>query len=194
MKGKINKAVKESIDIKREFFDEHTDEVVAVSHLIADAFNHGKKLLLFGNGGSCTDASHIAAEFINRFKRDRPPLPAIALNTDAAVLTSIANDYDFSDVYAKQLKALGDEGDIVVAISTSGASRNITKAMEVAKKKSLTTIAMTGRKGKKFASLAHHAFVVPSDDTPRIQESHITLGHIICELVEEILFEAHRKK
>jgi len=186
--------VRESIDTKKRFFDEYAEEIVGLAHIIADAFNDGKKLLLFGNGGSSTDASHIAAEFINRFKRDRPSLPAISLNADMAVITSIANDYDFSDIFSKQLKSLGEEGDVVIAISTSGSSKNILKAMDVARKKNLVTVAFTGAKGRKFAGKAMHAFVVPSDDTPRIQETHITLGHILCELVEEILFEAPRKK
>lgn len=195
MKDKILKAFEESIQVKEKFIDEkNIDKIFDVAKVIANAFNDGKKIILFGNGGSATDASHIAAEFINRFKRERPGLPAIALNTDMAVITSIANDYDFSEVFAKQLKAISDEGDIVVAISTSGNSPNVLKAMDVAKKKRLTTIAFTGSKGEKFASKATFAFIVPSDNTPRIQETHITLGHVICQMVEEILFEAPRKK
>jgi D-sedoheptulose 7-phosphate isomerase len=195
MKDKILKAFEESINVKEKFAEEkNIDKIIEVAKAIANAFNDGKKLILFGNGGSSTDASHIAAEFINRFKKDRPGLPAIALNTDMAVITSIANDYDFSEVFAKQLKALADEGDVVIAISTSGNSPNILKAMDVAKKKKLTTVAFTGLKGEKLASKATYTFIVPSDNTPRIQETHITLGHIICQMVEEILFEAPRKK
>lgn len=195
MKEKIAKAFEESIQVKEKFIDEkNTDRIIEVAKAIANAFNDGKKILLFGNGGSATDASHIAAEFINRFKRERPGLPAVALNTDMSVITSIANDYDFSEIFSRQIKALADEGDIVVAISTSGSSANILKAMDVAKKKKLTTVAFTGSKGEKFASKATYAFVVPSDSTPRIQETHITLGHVICQMVEEILFEAPRKK
>lgn len=195
MKDKILRAFEESIQVKEKFIDgKNTDKIFEVSKVIANAFNDGKKLILFGNGGSATDASHIAAEFINRFKRERPGLPAISLNTDMAVITSIANDYDFSDVFAKQLRAISEEGDIVIAISTSGNSPNVLKAMDVAKKKKLTTIAFTGLKGEKFASKATFAFIVPSDNTPRIQETHITLGHVICQMVEEILFEAPRKK
>jgi len=194
MKDKILKAFEESVDVKQKFIDEKTiDRIVEVSKIIAGAFNDGKKLIIFGNGGSSTDASHIAAEFINRFKKERPGLPAIALNTDMAVITSIANDYDFSEIFSKQLKALAAEGDVVIAISTSGNSPNILKAMDVAKKKRLTTIALTGMKGDKFASRASYAFIVPSGSTPRIQETHITLGHVICQMVEEILFEAPRK-
>jgi D-sedoheptulose 7-phosphate isomerase len=195
MKEKILKVFKESIQVKENFIDEkNIDKILEVAKIIAGAFNEGKKVILFGNGGSSTDASHIAAEFVNRFKRERPGLPALSLNTDMAVITSIANDYDFSDIFAKQLKALSVEGDIVIAISTSGNSPNILKAMEVAKKKRLTTVAFTGLKGERFASKATYAFVVPSDNTPRIQETHITLGHVICQMVEEILFEAPRKK
>jgi D-sedoheptulose 7-phosphate isomerase len=195
MKDNILKAFEESIRVKEKFIEEkNIAKVFDVSKAIANAFTEGKKLILFGNGGSSTDASHIAAEFINRFRRERPGLPAIALNTDMAVITSIANDYDFSEIFAKQLKALAEEGDIVIAISTSGNSPNILKAMDVARKKKLTTVALTGLKGEKFASKATFAFVVPSDNTARIQETHITIGHVICQIVEEILFEIPRKK
>lgn len=194
MREKILKAFEESISVKEKFAKDNIDAILEVSKVIADTFNDGKKLILFGNGGSATDASHIAAEFVNRFKKERPSLPAIALNTDMAVITAIANDYDYSDVFAKQLKSLGAEGDIVLAISTSGSAANVLKAMEVAKKKRLKTIAFTGAKGEKFASKATYAFIVPSDNTPRIQETHITLGHVLCQMVEEILFEVPRKK
>ena len=194
MREKILKAFEESISVKEKFAKDNIDAILEVSKVIADTFNDGKKLILFGNGGSAADASHIAAEFVNRFKKERPSLPAIALNTDMAVITAIANDYDYSDVFAKQLKALGAEGDIVLAISTSGSAANVLKAMEVAKKKRLKTIAFTGAKGEKFASKATYAFIVPSDNTPRIQETHITLGHVLCQMVEEILFEVPRKK
>jgi len=195
MKDNILKAFEESIHVKEKFIEEkNIAKIFEVCKAIANAFNEGKKLILFGNGGSSTDASHIAAEFINRFKRERPGLPAIALNTDMAVITSIANDYDFSEIFAKQLKALADEGDVVLAISTSGNSPNIMKAMDVARKRKLTTIAFTGLKGEKFASRATFAFVVPSDNTPRIQETHITIGHVICQIVEDILFDIPRKK
>ncbi len=195
MKEKIVKSFEESIQVKEKFIDEkNIDRIIEVAKVIAKAFNDGKKILLFGNGGSATDASHIAAEFINRFKRERPGLPAIALNTDMSVITSIANDYDFSEIFSRQIKALAEDGDIIVAISTSGSSPNILKAMDVSKRKKLTTVAFTGSKGDKFASKATYAFIVPSDSTPRIQETHIVIGHVICQMVEEILFEAPRKK
>lgn len=194
MRQKILKIFDESCSIKDKFAKENVDAIIEVSRVIANAFNAGKKLLLCGNGGSSTDASHITAEFINRFKRERPPLPAISLNTDTAVITAIANDYDYSDIFVKQIKALGEEGDVLIAISTSGNSPNILKAVDAAKKKKLKVIAFTGAKGDKFASKANYSFIVPSENTPRIQETHITLGHTLCQMVEEILFDAPRKK
>ena len=192
LKESAQAAFDESISVKRQFIKENIELIVEAAKVIADAFNEKKKVLLFGNGGSAADASHIAAEFVNRFKLERPPLPAIALNTDMAVITSISNDYDYSEVFSKQLKALADEGDVVIAISTSGNSPNVLKAMDVAKKKMLKSIAFTGAKGLKLASKANYAFVVPSENTPRIQETHIILGHVLCQIVEEILFEAPR--
>ena len=195
MKDKIQQAFTESIQTKEKFLNaSNINKIIEVAKKISAAFNNGKKLILFGNGGSSTDASHIAAEFINRFQRERPGLPALALNTDMAVITAIANDYDFSEIFSKQLKAISEDGDIVIALSTSGNSPNILKAMDVAKKKKLTTIALTGLKGDKFASKATFSFIVPSKSTPRIQETHIIIGHVICQMVEEILFEAPRKK
>ncbi|MBA4348470.1 MAG: phosphoheptose isomerase [Thermodesulfovibrio sp.] len=193
MEKKILKAFEDSILVKEKFIKGNLALIAEVSRLIADTFNDGKKMLIFGNGGSACDASHIAAEFVNRFKKERPGLPVIALNTDMAVLTSIANDYDYSEIFARQVKTLSEAGDIAVAISTSGNSKNILKAVDVAKKKGLKTIAFTGLKGEKFASKCDYAFIVPSEDTPRIQETHITLGHVICQIVEEILFEVPRK-
>jgi len=194
MEDKILKAFEESITVKERFVKEYLKLIIDTSKIIAESFNEGKKLILFGNGGSATDASHIAAEFVNRFKKERPGLPAIALNTDMAVITSIANDYDFSEVFSRQLKSLSEDGDVVIAISTSGSSSNVLKAMDVAKKKKLRIIVFTGAKGEKLASKADYAFIVPSDNTPRIQETHITLGHVLCQMVEEILFETPRRK
>jgi len=194
MKDKILKEFNDSIDVKERFVEGHLDAIVEVSKAIADAFNAGNKVLIFGNGGSSTDASHIAAEFVNRFKRERPGLPAVALNTDMAVITSIANDYDFSEIFARQIKSLGTEGDIAIALSTSGQSPNIIKALDVAKRKKMKTVFLTGLKGEKIASKTTFPFIVPSDNTPRIQETHITLGHVICLMVEDILFDQPRKK
>ena len=194
MKEKILREFRDSVEIKEKFVQEHLETIVEVSKAIAAAFNAGNKLILFGNGGSASDASHIAAEFVNRFKRERPGLPAISLATDMAVITSIANDYDYSEIFARQLKSLSAEGDVAVALSTSGQSPNILKALEVARKKKLKTVFLTGLKGEKAATKATFSFIVPSDNTPRIQETHITLGHVLCLMVEEILFEQPRKK
>jgi D-sedoheptulose 7-phosphate isomerase len=194
MKEKIVKAFEESVSVKQEFIKENLDMVVEVSKLLSETFNRGNKLILFGNGGSATDASHIAGEFVNRLKKERPGLPAIALNTDVAVLTSIANDYDYSEIFSRQIKVFADEGDVAIAISTSGNSPNVLKGVDAAKKKKLKIIAFTGVKGDKLAARADYAFIVPSSNTPRIQETHITLGHVLCQMVEEILFEAHRKR
>jgi len=192
MRDKILKSFKDSISVKQKFVDEYMETIIEVSRLIADTLKNGSKLLLFGNGGSACDASHIAAEFINRFQRERPAFPAIALNTDMAVITSIANDYDYSTIFERQLKALAQDGDVVIAMSTSGTSPNVIKAVETAIKKGLKVVALTGAKGDKLASMSDYIFAVPSNDTPRVQETHITLGHVLCQMVEEILFESHR--
>ena len=193
MKDAIIHTFEESARIKVKFVKDHADKIVEVVQLIAQAFREGKKVLLFGNGGSACDASHIAAEFVNRFLMERPPLPAIALNTDVAVLTSIGNDYDYSQIFSKQLAALGNEGDVVIALSTSGSSPNVVKAIDVAKKNGMRTIVMTGGSGGKLAPMADHSFIVPSKVTARIQETHITLGHAICQMVDEELFGNHVK-
>ena len=192
MREKIQKAFKESIAVKQKFVDESMDTIIEVSKLIADTFIRGNKLLLFGNGGSACDASHIAAEFVNRFRKERPAFPALALTTDMAVITSIANDYEYADIFARQMKAFAQAGDVAIAISTSGGSPNVMNAVTVAKKKKLKTIAFTGAKGDALASKCDYTFTVPSANTPRIQETHITLAHVICQMVEEILFEAYR--
>jgi D-sedoheptulose 7-phosphate isomerase len=194
MKDKIMKAFADSAEVKKHFAEDNADAIIEVARLLAEAFNRGNKLLLFGNGGSSTDASHIAAEFVNRFKRERPAFPAIALNTDMAVVTSIANDYDYSDIFVRQLKAFAQEGDVAIAISTSGTSHNVIKAVEAAKKRKVVTVAFTGARGDKLASICDHVFAVPSEDTPRVQETHITLGHVLCQMVEEILFEVPRQR
>lgn len=196
MKDEIIRIFEESAKLQQRFAKEYAEQVQEVVELIAGSFTRGNKLILFGNGGSATDSSHIAAEFVNRFILERPPLPAIALNTDMAVITSISNDYDYSEIFAKQLKALGHDGDVAIGISTSGSSPNAIKAFAAAKDMGITTIAFTGNKNKggKLASMADYAFVVPSAETPRIQEVHITLGHTICQLVDEQLFGNGRGK
>jgi D-sedoheptulose 7-phosphate isomerase len=188
MQDSIIKIFEESAQVKVKFARENADKILEVVQLIAQAFREGKKVILFGNGGSAMDASHIAAEFVNRFLMERPPLPAIALNTDTAVLTSISNDYDYAQVFSKQLAALGHEGDVVIGISTSGNSPNVIKAIETARKNGMKTVVLTGGTGGKIAKLADYTFIVPTKTTARIQETHITLGHTICQLVDEELF------
>jgi D-sedoheptulose 7-phosphate isomerase len=185
MKEFAIKAFDESAEIKRQFAREHADKIVQVAQLIGRAFQDGHKVLLFGNGGSATDAAHIAAEFVGRYKRERAPLPAIALATDIAAITCIANDYGFEALFARQVQAHGRQGDVAIAISTSGNSPNVLKGVEAAKGLGLTTIAWTGGSGGKLAGVVDYAFVVPSTLTARIQESHITLGHVLCELIED---------
>jgi D-sedoheptulose 7-phosphate isomerase len=192
MKAAVIRIFEEGARVKVAFAKENAARIVEVVRLIAQTFRDGNKVILFGNGGSATDASHIAAEFVNRFLIDRPPLPAIALNTDIAVLTSISNDFGYDQIFSKQLTALGHEGDVVIGISTSGNSPNVIKALDVAKKNGMRTIVLTGGTGGKMTNLADYTFVVPSKHTPHIQETHITLGHIICQLVDEELFGGKR--
>jgi D-sedoheptulose 7-phosphate isomerase len=185
MKEFAIKAFDESAEIKRQFAREHADKIAQVAQLMGRAFRAGHKVLLFGNGGSATDAAHMAAEFVGRYKRERAPLPAIALATDIAAITCIANDYGFEALFARQVLAHGEKGDIAIAISTSGNSPNVLNGIEAAKSLGMTTVAWTGGSGGKLAALADYAFVVPSTVTARIQESHITLGHVLCELIED---------
>ncbi|MDH5669078.1 MAG: D-sedoheptulose 7-phosphate isomerase [Nitrospira sp.] len=185
MKESVLNAFTESARVKEQFAREHAERAAQVARLMVEAFRNGHKVLLFGNGGSATDAAHIAAEFVGRYRRDRMPLPAIALATDIAAITCIANDYGYEELFARQVRAHGRKGDIAIAISTSGNSPNVLKGVEAARECGLTTVAWTGGTGGKLAGLVDHPFVVPSTATSRIQESHITLGHILCELVEE---------
>lgn len=187
MKEQAIRAFEESASVKQQFVRDHADRIVQVVKLIATAFREGRKVLLFGNGGSATDAAHIAAEFVGRYHRDRDPLPAIALATDVAAITCIANDYGYDELFTRQIRAHGQKGDIAIAISTSGNSSNVLKGIETARAIGLTTIAWTGGSGGKLAGMVEYPFVVPSKVTARIQESHITLGHVLCELIEEQL-------
>ncbi|MBI5378582.1 MAG: D-sedoheptulose 7-phosphate isomerase [Nitrospirae bacterium] len=193
MKDTVLKIFEESAKVKMAFAREHADLILEVASLLVQAFQRGGKVLLFGNGGSATDASHIAGEFVNRFLIDRPGLPAIALTTDPAVLTSISNDSSFQEVFARQIKTLGREGDVAVGISTSGNSHNILRGIEAARDKRLRTVGFTGGNGGKLATMAEFTFIVPSQSVPRIQEAHITLGHTLCQLVDETLF-GHGKR
>jgi len=186
----VSKAFKDSVRVKEMFFSKkNISLVVEASTWIAESFKAGGKLMVIGNGGSAADSQHIAAEFVNRFEIERPPLPALALTTDSSILTSIGNDYDFKFVFSKQVKALGKEADVLLAISTSGASQNVVKAVETAKGLGIKTIALTGKEGGELIEKADLVLNVESQSTPRIQEAHITICHIICELVDHILFK-----
>jgi D-sedoheptulose 7-phosphate isomerase len=180
---------RESNQVKEAFLNENLSKLVRVVDAVTAALKGGKKVLLFGNGGSAADAQHIAAEFVNRFQIERPPLPAIALTTDTSIITSIANDYDFSEVFDKQIRAIGQAGDIAWGFSTSGSSPNVLKALETAKKMGMFTVGLTGKDGGRVAGIVDVALNVPSGSVPRIQETHITVGHVICEMVDFRLFK-----
>jgi D-sedoheptulose 7-phosphate isomerase len=189
MKEAIIRAFEESIQVKQAFLRDNVDALIKVIDAIVASFRGGHKLLLFGNGGSAADAQHIAAEFVNRFRIERPPLPAIALTTDTSILTSIANDYDYSDTFAKQVRALGKEGDVAIAISTSGNAANVLTAIDACKQLKITTIGLTGGEGGKMLGKVDYLLrVSETQNTARIQETHILIDHVICELVDQKLF------
>jgi D-sedoheptulose 7-phosphate isomerase len=189
MEDHIVKIFKESSQLKEVFVNENLGRIVRAVEAVTEALKSGNKILLFGNGGSAADSQHIAAEFINRFVIERPPLPAIALTTDTSVITSIGNDYDFSEIFSKQIRAIGQADDVAWGFSTSGTSQNVIKALEVAKKIGMITIGLTGRDGGDIARMVDYPLVVSSNSTPRIQEVHITVGHVICEMVDFKLFQ-----
>ncbi len=165
------------------------DSIEKLAEEVAGAVKRGGKVLLFGNGGSAADAQHIAAEFVNRFRINRPAMAAIALTTDSSVLTSIANDFDYKNCFSRQVEALAVKGDVVIGISTSGNSPNVLAALETAKEKGALTAGFTGKRPGPMAPLCDILVAVPSTDTPRIQEVHIFLAHCLCDLVEKALFE-----
>jgi D-sedoheptulose 7-phosphate isomerase len=189
MEDYIIKIFRESGQVKEAFVNENLNRIVAVVEAVTTALKAGNKILLFGNGGSAADAQHLAAEFVNRFVIERPPLPAIALTTDTSIITSIGNDYVFADIFSKQIRAIGQKGDIAWGMSTSGTSMNVVKGLEAAKKIGMVTIGLTGRDGGDVAKIADYALNVSSTSTPRIQEVHITVGHVICEMVDFKLFQ-----
>jgi D-sedoheptulose 7-phosphate isomerase len=180
----------ESIAVKQRLLAQCGEAIVQSGRTIVEALQHGNKLLLFGNGGSAADAQHIAAEFTGRFEREHPPLPAIALTTDTSALTAIGNDYGFEQVFTRQVEALAAPGDVAVAISTSGASPNVLAAAMAARRRGCMVIGLTGAKGKQLAALCDAAVLVPSVRTARIQEAHITIGHLWMGLVDDSLFVA----
>lgn len=184
----VNDIIKESIRVKESVQKTLSSEIKIVVGMIASALKKNGKLILFGNGGSAADSQHIAAEFVGRFKLERQALPSISLTTNTSVLTSIANDYGYDETFSRQIEGLASEHDIVLAISTSGNARNVIMGVLEAKKLGIKTIALTGSGGGELATIADISLIVPSNNTPRIQEAHIMIGHIICELVEKKLF------
>ena len=178
-----------SVRIQKEFLKNEGKKILNLAMHLAEVFKKGGKLLIFGNGGSAADAQHLAGELINRFKKERKPLPAIALTTDTSVITAISNDYDFSLIFVKQIEALGKKGDVALGISTSGKSPNVLKALHVAKEKGLYTVGLSGGDGGKMKDVCDLLILVPSKETPRIQEGHLLFLHILCELIEDILFK-----
>ena len=189
MEDNIVRSFKESSQLNEVFVNENLLKIVEIVEALTLALKRRNKILIFGNGGSAADAQHLAAEFVNRFMIERPPLAAMALSTDTSVITSIGNDYDFSEIFSKQIRALGQEGDVAWGISTSGNSPNVVKALETANKMKLVTIGLTGKDGGAIAGTVDYLLNVSSNSTPRIQEVHITAGHVICEMVDFKLFQ-----
>jgi D-sedoheptulose 7-phosphate isomerase len=190
MSNKIKDIIQASIDTKQKVLENGAllQTVNDCVHVIVSAFKNGNKVLFCGNGGSASDAQHLAAEFSGRFYKDRDALPAEALHCNTSYLTAVANDYSFDVIYSRLVKGIGNKGDVLVGLSTSGNSKNIVAAFEVAREKGMVTIGFTGESGGVMKDLSDYLVNIPSFDTPRIQESHIMLGHIICEMVEEQYF------
>ena len=191
MKTHIATNLLQSITAQQAFAEASTERIIQLAEWTVETFRSGGKLLILGNGGSAADAQHMAAEFVNRFKINRPPLPAVALTTDTSILTSIGNDFGFDLIFVKQIQALGKPGDLVLAISTSGKSPNIMKAVETARDMGLKTVALTGgtsRPGGDLGLIVDLLLNVPTDSTPHIQETHLWVEHMVCELVEKEIF------
>ena len=191
MQQQITNIIQASIDTKQQLLADHglIAKIEEVTALVVKAFASGNKVLFCGNGGSAADAQHLAAEFSGRFYLDRDPLPSEALHCNSSYITAVANDYGYDIVYSRMVKAMGKPGDILISLSTSGNSVNIIKAAEQAKEIGMITVGLTGAGGGKMQAICDHLINVPSTDTPRIQESHIMVGHIICQLAEQELFK-----
>lgn len=187
---RVRRSIEASIAVKQQLLAsvEIVSAMARVCEILVEALREGNKPILFGNGGSAADAQHIAAEFVGRFAFDRPALPALALSVNTSCVTAIGNDYGFDLVFARQLEALGRPGDVAIGISTSGNSPNVVQGLAVAKKRGLRTVALTGSSGGQLKTGVDHCICAPSNETPRIQECHILIGHIISELVEQEIF------
>lgn len=193
---RIANIIKSSIDVKERILNDANLllKINEAAELIVKTYKQGGRVFFCGNGGSAADAQHLAAELSGRFYFDRPPLAAEALHVNTSYITAVANDYAYDVIFSREVEAFCKEGDVLIGISTSGNSANVLKAFETAKEKGVLTIAMTGESGGKMASISDILINIPSNDTPRIQESHITIGHIICQIVEEELFQSFKTK
>jgi D-sedoheptulose 7-phosphate isomerase len=187
MRDKVKDILLESIQVKEELLRTKIGSILEIAELMIECIKKGGKVILFGNGGSASDSQHIAAELVGRFKKDRAGLPSIALTTNTSIITSLSNDYGYEIVFSRQLEALGQKNDVVIGISTSGKAKNVALGIKQAKKMGIKSIALTGCDGGELAKLADVSLIVPSSITARVQEAHITIGHIICELVEQAL-------
>lgn len=183
----VQAAIRKSIETKERVAIECSDSIIEMAHLIGAALQKGRKVVFFGNGGSAADAQHITAELVGKFKRIRPALRASALTTNTSVLTAVGNDFGFDEIFSRQIEATLEPGDVAVAISTSGKSPNVVKGVEEARRIGAMTIALTGSGGGALASLCDHNVIVPSSDTQRIQECHIMIGHLVCDLLEDMM-------
>jgi D-sedoheptulose 7-phosphate isomerase len=190
MLDKVKSQIQASIDAKQIILKDEIllSLIIQVAKTIINAYKNGKKTMFAGNGGSAADAQHLAGELVARFYFDRPGIPSIALTTDSSILTAIGNDYGYEKLFSRQVQAMGNEGDVFIGLSTSGNSPNILSALEACKENGIFTIGLTGITGGKMADLCDVCIKVPSDDTPRIQESHILIGHILCWAIEQELF------
>jgi D-sedoheptulose 7-phosphate isomerase len=187
MENEIISILNEDINVK-EGIKKNVSLIRKISEEVINAYKHNKKVVLFGNGGSAADAQHIAAEFVGKFYKDRESLPSLAFHTNTSVVAATANDFGYEYIFERQVSSFVNEGDIVIGLSTSGNSLNVIKGLEKAKELGATTIGFTGQKENKIEKIVDHCLKIPSNDTPRIQEGHITVGHIICYLVEKELF------
>ena len=188
MKKTIKDIIKESVKAKNRLLESESENIEKAARLIIGSLRKGGKLIVFGNGGSAADSQHMVAELVGRFKKERKALGAIALTTNTSTITALANDYGYDATFSRQIEALGRDGDVALGISTSGNSKNVLKAIKKAKALGITTIALAGKKGGSLGKACDLAIIVPSDDTPRIQESHLLICHILCELVEKEMF------
>ena len=186
----IEKEIKNSYETKMKILEdkELLNTIQSVAKECVKLYKNGKKTLIAGNGGSAADAQHFAAELVGRYGFDRASLPSLALTTDTSNLTAIGNDYGYDAVFSRQLEGMGNEGDLFIGISTSGNSKNVLNAFEVAKKKNITTVALVGKDGGAMANIADYTIIIPSNDTPRIQESHLLIEHLICDIIEKEMF------